>query len=178
MATANQMRKELKTLSGNVKSNIFQMAKIASKLSKNESYVEKMGGEDAFFESLDDNEFSHFGKNPRAYAIVVAYEASPSESVWKENNYSLVKMIDIARGPVENRGPRTNWKSKYHELEDHCKSLEKQLEHSRKLVESLESSLAAVKKENSELKGHFDDLRSQVSRLEGALEQADKMQRV
>lgn len=137
--TSAERMTELQRLSGEIKSNIFHMLRLAHEILGDPTYVQKLGGEAKLMERWEAEEFGHFGGKPGVPALLAAYRANPNESTWKEYRYNVHAMVMLAQPEKEHRdGERTNWKAK-------CQQLEEELAKERAVRERVEIELAEQK---------------------------------
>jgi len=155
--SAAKMRAELRQLSKAAKDNLYRMLVVASELVADRDYVDTFGGEAQLMDSMEAEEFSHFGGTPSLGEMLAAYRANPSEKVWRDNRYNLRLMIDLAN-PANERGDvqRVNWKARCAELEVE--------------VKGLQAAVAELRQSNAELRKDRDDSAGAASELRGRIQ--------
>ena len=166
MKTSSQKHAQLKSLSKDAKSNLYQMIALADDLLQDHEYVDSLGGEGKFLEDLQDNEFSHFGGDPDVAEMLFAYRANREERVWKKYNYNIRALIEIAQPDKSERAEvrHTNWKQIAAELQLKLEQLQRQLADQQILLDK-----ARVDR---------DEAIKAASRLEGRLEELERRQLV
>lgn len=108
------VRRELRLLSVTVKENIFEMLRMASQVLNDRDYCDRFGGYDKLLDSLEKEEFSHFGGTPTLTSMLRAYEANPDAAEWKKYQFNIHAMVLLAKPRKQERDyfPRVDWKTK------------------------------------------------------------------
>lgn len=133
--TTSQKHAKLKTLSTQVKANIYEMLKLTDEILQDHEYVDSRGGELALMDEFEAKEFSHFGGNPSLHTMLKAYRANPDKGLWEEYGYNLRVMIDLCTPEREKSDKeRINWKARCAELENKIAALESENRTLRDLI--------------------------------------------
>lgn len=139
------IRRELKQLSVAVKENIFEMLRMACEVLDDHDYCDRFGGQDKVLDSLEKEEFSHFGGAPSLSTMVQAFRKNSSLETWKEYKFNIRAMIELANPREEREVVRIDWKAQAKTLEAELESTKKALADSQSKAESLERDLAEMK---------------------------------
>ena len=152
------VRRELRLLSAKVKENLFEMLRMACEVLDDGDYCETFGGADQVMDDLEKVEFSHFGGAPSLSSMVQAFRKNPAMETWKEYHFNVRAMIELANPREERDVVRVDWKAL-------AKSMEAELESTKK-------ALADSQAKNEELGREMSELKVQV----GVLERLQKRQ--
>lgn len=158
--TSGKKRAELKRLSGDVRHGIHAMLKIAHDLLEDQEYVAQFGGGPQLIDDMQSKEFAHFGGSPTLPQMLRAYAANPGEQAWKEYDYNIWAMIELA-APAREAGEAThiNWKAIAKELEVQVEQLTTELAAASEQVSAMEAAIASLETQNAEMRGELKALR-------------------
>jgi len=159
-ATTSQKHAQLKKLSQQARQHIFDMLRLTDEILSDHEYVDKFGGEAQLIESIELEEFAHFGGQPSLSAMLKAYRANPKKSTWQEYQFNLRVMIDLAT-PEREKGDvtRVNWKALCAELQEKLESANERLATQDATIEELRQSNIELRESASELRGQMKLLR-------------------
>lgn len=156
MATSKQKHSQLKNLSKTIKTSIYDMLKLTDELLSDHDYVDAFGGEDQLIDSLEADEFSHFGGSPSLPEMLRAYRHTPKLAAWKEYRFNIRAMIELAKPERESEAKeRINWRALAKELESKVARLESALDQYRKSDSEKDSQIRELTAELGELRGEL-----------------------
>jgi len=154
--TSKQKHVELKNLSRNIKSTLFDMLKLASEMLGDHEYVDECGGQDKLLESLESEEFSHFGGSPSLAEMLRAYQKNQRRTTWQEYKFNIWAMIELSRPATEAaEKERVNWKSLAKDFEAKLARAEATIDQYRASDAEKSEKIASMATEIGELRGEM-----------------------
>jgi len=163
--TSSQKHAELKRLSKEIHTNIFQMARLASELLDDIEYVDSCGGEGALLDQLQQKEFSHFGGSPSVAQLVRAYRANGKEEAWRQRGFNVWAMIELANPPAartsgasSNGQPKKSVKELEATLAEREAAFGKERSTSEATIAELQAKVEVLEKENRQLRRRIETL--------------------
>ena len=166
--TSMGLRTELARLGTQVRRNIWKMLDIVNTLLSDTAYVDANGGENALTEEIEKADFGHFGGKLGLKSMMHAYHANPSEAVWRQHDFNVMYMIDLANPESDkaDAAPRNDWVRKCADLElalaqekTITANQAKQLGEQSETITSLRGIGATKDREIGELTGRLEESR-------------------
>lgn len=120
-------------------------------------------------DDMEAKEFSHFGGNPSLGSMLQAYRKNPDLRVWKEYQFNIRAMIDLANPREESDTVRVNWRAQAKLLEAELANAKAQLTDQSKTISELRAKLDEVNGLLGEYRGRVQELEKFAPRRELAV---------
>jgi len=164
VATTSQKHARLKVLGKAAAKNIYDMLRLADEILADHEYADRFGGEADLIAMLENEEFQHFGGNPKLSSMLRAFRANPKLATWEEYRFNIRAMIELSEPAKDGADvERINWKALAKELQAK--------------LESAEAVVAELRTANGELRTRADAATTEAAELRGRLSAVEGMLR-
>lgn len=166
--TSEQTHLHLKGLAKTAQKCLYDMLRDVDLLLSDHDYVDKHGGEGAFLEALEADEFSHWGGKPSLEAMLRAFRYSPDRETWREYRFNVQAMIDIATpAKGEKETQYTNWKALAKQLQMELEQVKTAMQAK---LDQAEAMIAELQRDKEELRARCEVLATEAAEARGKMQ--------